>query len=189
MPVMQPHGPRASADGGRATSAAADATTDELRRHVGNLVSGYFVELPCDLPSAAARLAAVQAQTAPKRRWRVAPFHSLLIRAALPLVPRVALPLLVRDVATALSCPGVSCFRGPADGAILGLDVRAFYYYGFFEPARMPLMLGISSVADRLVVSLVSTCDALGGGGAPALLRRLPAELCRIEAAVRGAEK
>ena len=85
-----------------------------------------------------------------------------------------------------LRVAGASCFRGPADGEILGLDVRSFYYYGFFQPPRMPLMFGISSVADRLVISLVSTCDALGAEGAAKLLRMLPEELKRMEAAVRG---
>ncbi|KAL1511326.1 hypothetical protein AB1Y20_006131 [Prymnesium parvum] len=170
MPVMQPHGRQGAEEA-------------PLHGHQGNAVSGYFIELPCHLEDAAARLHAVQRQTAPKRYWLVAPFHALLIRAALPFVPCAFLPALVLRVSSGLSCVGVSSFRGPADGSILGLDVREFYYFGFFEPARMPLMLGISSVADRLVISLVAMCDSLGPGGADAMLKLLPNQLLELEQA------
>ncbi|KAL3922725.1 MAG: hypothetical protein SGPRY_004457 [Prymnesium sp.] len=148
----------------------------KLQSHKGNAVSGYFIEIPTHLSSPTERLLDVFRQTSPYRRWRVACFHALLIRAAMPLLPLPLLPPLVRAASSFFSAIGISCFRGPAGGSILGLDVRAFYYFGFFDPQRMPLMLGISSVGDRMVVSLVSICDELEAGGGE-LLEKLPEEL------------
>lgn len=176
VPVMLPH-----------ASDATDSTNGTpLIQHVGNVVSGCFIELPCEMSDPLARLRCVQKQTSAVRRWRVAVAHALLMRAGIAIVPWRLLPHIVRFITMLGICVGISSFRGPTHGLWLGVEVRTMYYYGFFEPASMPLMFSISTIADRMVVALASTCKQLGADDPNMLLQRIPEELSRLKEAVCG---
>ena len=151
-----------------------------LRRHCGNAVSGFLLALPVHLASPTARLRRICLQTRVAKRSHVAIAMGALARLALRLLPPPLLPSIVPLIADAASCCGVSSLRGPAHAACNGSNVDTLYFFGLFRPPRMPLMIGASSVGDRLRVTLALKLDAGPGVTAKTVLDGLPAALAEL---------
>lgn len=131
-----------------------------LSCHCGNAVSGFLMALPVHLASPTARLRRICLQTRLAKRSHVAITMGAIARLVLRLLPRPLLPSIVPLLADAASCCGVSSLRGPAHAACKGSNVEVLYFFGLFRPPRMPLMLGASSIGDRLRITLALKLDA-----------------------------
>ena len=152
-----------------------------LDEHTGNRVSGFLLTLPTHERDPARRLERIVAQTSVAKRSHIATILGWGVRTALWMVPREILPRLVPLAAACVSCCGISSLRGPPAAHVGTASVRAIHFYGVFSPPRMPLMIGASSVGDRLVLSLGLT---LGGATAQEVLEAVPGCLREIRRAV-----
>lgn len=125
-----------------------------LTDHDGNTVSGVLVALPTDQPDAARRLACIVRQTRAIKRGQVAALIGWLARLSLRILPHASLPFLVPTLADHAACAGISSLRGPDAVHVGGAPADTVRFFGAFVPARMPIMIGAASVADRLVLTL-----------------------------------
>ena len=97
-------------------------------------------------------------QTAVAKRAAIALTAGRLARLGLSVMPSLLLPHIVPLTARLSSCVGVSSMRGPHDAQLSGAPVEKFYYFGGMQPPRMPMMIALSSVGDRLTVTLALKC-------------------------------
>ncbi len=145
--------------------------------HEGNAISGFLVALPVHLPTPKQRLKYLQEQTKPLKKFHVAAFIGKFARFAMNFLPRILLPHVIRQQMKMANFLGVSSFRGPYTAQLFDNDLGRFYFFGIFDPPVQPFMCAISSVGDRLTVTLVMKTSQLGQTSAQGLVDLIPAAL------------
>ena len=145
--------------------------------HEGNAISGFLVALPVHLPTPKQRLKYLQEQTKPLKKFYVAAFIGKFARFAMHFLPQFLLPHAIRQQMKMANFLGVSSFRGPYTAQLFDRDLSRFYFFGIFDPPVQPFMSAISSVGDRLTVTLVMKTSQLGQTSAQGLVDLIPAAL------------
>ena len=155
-------------------------THANLSVHEGNGISGFLVSLPVHISSPKKSLEYLQQQTKPLKKLHVAVGISKLARLAMNFMPRIFLPHVINAQMKMANFFGVSSFRGPHNAQLFGKDLSRFYFFGIFEPPVQPFMCAISSVANRLTVTLVLKTNDLGYANAQELMDNIPSALEKL---------